>query len=613
MIAGIFLIFAYLGRADLVLKSLYLIVPLTAASIFVIVKPGLFSMDAVGLAARVNPGIFSFQKLVLISTIVYIASICLLVINNERPPGYFILSGIYSALILVEILSCGEENTTRKAIILGQITLLAASFILGQTLRLPLYFGYGDIFTHMFNINTILDNGHISSSMLVDYQNFPVFHILGAFSKLVSGLDLQKAYFLFYGILFLVSIPLIYLIVSKLTKNTHLPLIATLVFSLNREVIFNGMYMITRVMAFILCFMILYLLIRGRTDYKLRILAIFLVIPLVLTHHTTLVHFSGILFGLVILEFFLYRPGWYVGFNFLVFFIIAYLGYWLWLSYPFFQDTLVNYATASDVTRVPLPAVESSALYTYSRNMDPIVVAFLAFIGIIVLFHSRSESNTMGTAFALFSIVALIFYFPVVNSFLNKILLTARLELLVSPFISFAAAGGILFLIGKSRASLSRWESGIRAGVGIILVFYLAMTSQLILGNSTDQSFDNVLGGESRQYFTQGELSSFSFAKKYRDRVYYGDYASCTYLRRGMGLSVNHTTGIIDPASLTRGSMLFRKEEFEKKEQLSFLNWTQTGEEELVFRKNDVKNLQAAWENEFKVYNSGKVLIYSVR
>ena len=613
---GAFSILYAMGRTELALKSLYLIVPLVVSAALIIARPAWFSLDSIRLVPRLSLGRRGFRYMVLTFTYLFMFSLFLRIGTSTSPLSYYIIIAAMAALIFVEILTCREENTTRKGIILVQIVLVSANLIFGQTLRLPLFFGNGDVLPHMYNINTIMETGRVTSEMLVDYQYFPLFHIFGAEANILSGMSLQTSYYLFYGLFFLVSVPLVYLLMKRITHNAHFPLVAALIYSLNREVIFSGMYMVTRVMAFILCFTILYLLLRDRNSVRWRALAIFLVAPLVVAHHTTLVHFTGILIVLAVTEAVLYRQKWNIGFNFIVFFVVAYLGYWSWAGRPFLATTLTNYAATQNVAQVPLETAPKSVLLTFSNNLDVIVIAFLALFGIISLLRARSESTSMGTVFAIFSLVALVFYSPGITSFLSKIVLASRLQLLVTPFIAFVTAGGLLLITGSSPGIMPRWSSVARGAAGIMIVFFISLSSTLFLANYIDLNLSKLLGSQNRQYFIESEISAFSFASSYgQNTLYFGDYASCAYMKNLLGLTVRENGDVLDPPSIDNGYMIFRAEELQTRGQLSFLFWGQdgSGDQPYVYLAGSTPDLQGLWELQNKIFDGSSTYIYMKR
>jgi hypothetical protein len=600
------------GRYDLALKFLYIGIPVGIASIIAVIKPGVFKKSADILVTKVSNSSVFFQYLVLLFVFLFVISACLLIVNEARPLSYFILMGLMAALILLEIFSLRETQSARKTIILIQITLIAANFIFGQTLRLPLYFGWGDILGHFTNIQTIIETGQVTSAM-ADYYYFPNFHIFGAATTLVSGFGLQTSYFVFYSLAFLVTIPLVYLLTSQLTHNTYLPLISALLYALSREIIFNGMYMTTRVMAFIICLLILYLLIRGKTDWKYRIMAVFLIIPLVLTHQSTLAHFSGILLILVVIEYILYHRSQYVGINYLLLFTCAYLGYWIWLAYPFISNQIVTVFAATSLTGVPETFGFKPLYTTFTGNADLMVLAFLIMIGVISLLYRRRELITFGLVFILFAPIAVIMYYPGANGLLSHLLLPYRLPLLVSPFIAFAAASGLLWIVQQMPTTWEHWKSIIKIGVSLIIVFFLTVSSAGILGNTTDVNITKLIGNEGHSYFTESEVDAFTFCNEYgRNLPYLGDYESLRYMDDHLRMVVKESFAeIIDPVSLYDGYLLFRNREFQSRGILTFATWvTATDFEQYYYTPTDNVSITDIWDQENKIFNNGALYIY---
>ncbi len=320
-----------------------------------------------------------------------------------------------------------------------------------------------------------------------------------------------------------------------------------------------------------------------------------------------------ILFILAILELFLYHRSWYIGFNFITFFIISYLGYWFWLGYPFFKSVLINYLSTPDISRVPLPTIERSFLVVIANNADAIMIAFLALIGIISLLHANREQETFGIVFSLFSPLALVVYFPGITSFLSKIFLTARLQLLVTPFVAFVSASGLLLIVGKQLTEIKQWKPILRIGTYLCVVFFLSLSSIIILANFTDLNLGKLLGNVNRQYFTESELAAFSFADEYgQDILYFGDYASCTYIEKRLGMTVRQTFDVFDPESIKSGYMLFRKQELQSRGRLGFTIWGQdgSGDQEYIYLQGSDLDLQSLWEQEHKIYDSGTLYIY---
>jgi len=336
-IALVFIFNIATGRAQTAVKGLLAFgIPVILASGIVIWRTR--SLDESPTTAALHP-IFTprpFWPLTLVFLFLYLVSLCLLFIAETRPFAYFCLVAVMAGLIFVEILGIKRGHNWRRAIILTQIVLLFLNIVFSVTLKFPLYYGGTDIPHHMAWINTIIQNGYVTSEMSY-YQHFPLFHIFNTAGMLITGMQLKTSYFALNGLAFAIAIPTVYILVSNLTKDTRIPLAATLCYATSQSIILYGAYMVTRCMAFVLSMLTLYLLTRQKSDLGFRILAILLIPSLILTHQTSLAQFSILLAILIIIELVVqYRPQ-YTSYNYFALFTCAYLAYWIYLCRPFFE------------------------------------------------------------------------------------------------------------------------------------------------------------------------------------------------------------------------------------------------------------------------------------
>lgn len=528
--------------------------------------------------------------------------------------AYFYLVAVMAGLVFIEILGTQPERSNWQGLVLAQIVLLSLNLVLGQTLILPLYFGGGDLLFHMGLISTIIDSGHVTSTM-GGYQYFPLFHIFGAGGVLLTEMQLVASYFVFYGLSFAISLPIVYLLVKQITKDARLPLLATLLYCLIREVIFNGMYVNTREMAYMLCLLVLYLVIQE--NRWLRIIAVGLILPLVLLHQTTLFHFSAILIVIMIVEFILRRRSRYVGLNYVVLFTLAYVGYWFWVAYPFVSSWLIAF-TASETVYVPLAeqAIRQPPFATVAVNVDYSLVLFFVIIGIMSQLRQEDQDAAMTHVFALFTYVAIPFFVPSVTRIISPLFLTYRLSLILSPMIALAMAAGVLALAprsGQSRQLSKLVKSVAPFGLILFLILLYSFSSVFVHGTTTDLNPKQLEDIGPRRYFTQAEVMSLSFIAKYKGDVpILTDAHSSYYLRGYLHTPANGTVVALDPLSVEEGYMLFRIEEFELRGVLLFdpLSREAVYNEPYKYRTGDTPDLEIVWQTANKVFNNGSVQIY---
>jgi hypothetical protein len=555
-----------------------------------------------------------FGYLVLVSAILYILSLCFLFQGGPRPLYYFCLITVIVALISLEIF--GTENThhARQMIIIAQITLLVLNFIYGQTLNLPLFFGGGDLLRHMGWIDTILETGHITSAIGGYYQWFPLFHVFGAEGVLVTGMSLQTSYFILFGFIFTFSVFIVYLLVKSITKDVRLALLATLIYATMREPIFNGMYMNTRELACIFYLAILYLLLQ--TNWRLRAIALFLIIPMVPLHHTTLVHFSMILAAIFVIEMILYGRSKLIGYNYLALLTMAYVGYWLLFCYPFFHDMVLRVAP-SDVLAVPTGGgiAASNLINTALRNVDYIILGFIMFIGVINQLQQDKQEVTTRHVFAVFGLLAFVVFMPDIASILSPLLLAYRLALLVSPIISFVFAAGLLALIPRQgQYGTGKIKSAVSLSLITVVIMIFSFSSQYQMSGATDVNLSNLGSTSPRRYFSEAELASFALLAEYQgDIPIYTDEHTGWYFEAKYNQIVDYSTDTL-VIGQTRGNayLLLRETALTSRGQLIFDVRGQSAmhHEEYVYRNGQEPNLKELWQNERCIYNDGEVQIY---
>jgi len=516
-----------------------------------------------------------------------------------------------AGLVFIEILGTQQKHSNWQGIILTQIVLLSLNLIFGQTLNLPLYFGGGDILGHMGHINTIIESRHITSAM-GGYQYFPLFHMFGTSGVLVTGMQLQTSYFVLNGLSFVISVPIVYLLAKQLTKDSRLPLLATLLYCLCREVIFNGMYMNTREMAYLFCLLVLYLLIQE--NRWLKIVAVGLIFPLVLLHQTTLLHFSVILVVIMIVEFILRRRSQYIGLNYAVLFTIAYVGYWLWLCYPFFSGWLVT-ASASETVNVPMEAtaIRDPLIATVAKSVDYSIIYFFVIIGIVNQLYQDGQSVTIGHVFALFTFMAFPFFIPAIAEIVSPLFLTYRVPLLLSPFIASTMAAGVLALLTQLDINKQRLKSVALFMPILFLIIIYSFSGVFLQGSTTDLNLRQLGAMDPRRYFTQAETESLSFLAQYKgDAPIYTDSHSAHYLEGYFLIPAEKSADVFDLKTIGESYMVFRKETFELKGVLLFApsEITAIYFKSYEYRTGVTPNLETVWQRENRIYNNNTVQIY---
>jgi hypothetical protein len=569
--------------------------------------------------APLPPGILAmdsrqFGYLVLVFTILCVLSLSVVFQGGPRPLDYFLTVTMMAGIIFLEILGTEDQHRSRQVLIIVQSTVLGLNLIYSQTLNLPLFFGGGDLIRHMAWIDSILQTGNVTAAVGGYYQYFPLFHIFGAEGVLVLGLDLQTSYFILFGLVFSFSIPLTYLLVKSITGDIRLALMSALSFVLLRETVFNGMYMNTRELAFVFCLAVLFLLLQK--DWRMRAMAIFLIIPLVPLHHTTLLHFSMILAAIVALEFVFIPRAQLVGYKFLLLLTVAYVGYWFLFAYPF-VDHYVFQAVPSEMVAPPVEEGlgTTNLLFTGLRNVDYLMLGFIMFIGVISQLRQDRQAPTVRHVFAIFGLLGFLVFIPDIAAVFNPILHAYRLSLLVSPVIAFIFAAGILAILTRLlhfRADRTGAAAALSLVTVVVMVF--SFSSQFLMSSLTDVDLTALGSTSPRRYFTKAELASFAMFSRYAgDTAIYTDMHTGLYLEAKYNMLSNYSTDAIHVGETeASGYLVLRDKALTEKEVLAFdpRGLSRMYHGTYVYRVGDEPDLKELWRDERLIYTDGDILIY---
>ena len=248
--------------SGLVLKSLVYIIPVILAGIYLLIKTK-SSEFPISASSKSIIGI-GFLQLLFSSIFLFITSLIVLIRFPERPWAYFIIVGLITCIIFLQILA--KRPPWTDFVIIFEIVLLSLDIIWGVTLKYPLYFGASDILEHLNHINMLIQSANTAS--LADYTYFPLFHIYHTVGVEITGLSLRNSFFTFAGIIWEFGILISYLIFYKISDSRRDALIICLLFTVSQPMISYGMYAITRSLAFVLFLFWLYLILPNRGNFK---------------------------------------------------------------------------------------------------------------------------------------------------------------------------------------------------------------------------------------------------------------------------------------------------------------------------------------------------------
>ena len=611
-LTGIIVTGIILGRSDLAVRSLVLVIPLTLAGSLLIYNSGShIRLDLVTRCKRLR-----FGHLTMIFILSIIISIIILYINPIRQLEYFALVSLISGLIFLQILQ--SDSKVRILIILVEISVLLLSLIWGVTLNYPLYYGWTDILPHLYYIGTIVDTNHING-LGGNYTNFPIFHILISIAAQVGSLPIQTTLFIVMGLIWPIGIIITYLIFKNFVDSIPLVLIGCLFFALNAEVIQYGMYTITRSLAFIFYLYILLLLI---SPYKNQLKAVFLqivfVIALVLTHHYTalLIAFIFILL-FIITNYIVKTPREYrISGKFVFLYGAALFSYLVIVANIFTKNDLVSkllsYSsegtnTVGEVVTDPLHALSFIVNNSYAG-----ILFFLSLLGIGYILMKTKEKTRKDYILVLICLIPLIFYIPGQEYFLliADVFLLYRFKLLLAPFVVFGMAIGVRYLLSWIDVTKRSKGHSHKLMVSLCTVIVIGATFSSILSNSNsvdsdDLNYNNVDSG----YFSTPEITSMLFMHNnahhsiplysdyyvIRDRYHLHDFDSLKILTSGK------------TSYIQEGYVILRVNELYSKGSLEFSDGPYSLSETPTYA-NIVFNLQ----REGAIYDNRAIKIYII-
>ena len=527
-LVGIVLTGIVMGRTDLTIRSMVLVVPLILAGVFLHIKRGTQSRICDALSFRRT----GFINLSLLYVLLLIISIIIIYINHDRPLEYFVAISIISGVIFLQALHA--DSKFRALIILTEISILSLCLIWGVTLNYPLYYGGTDPLQHLYLIDSIAQVGHINEDY-ASYANFPLFHILIVISYLVCNLPLSTTLFLAMGLIWPIGIVTAYLMFRKLIDSRSLALIACLLFGLNAAVIQFGMYPVTRSLAFIFyLFIILLMLPPNNRQMRTFFIQIIFLISLILTHHFTALLAAFVFILILAIDNYILRSpkDRRISGTFVMLYVATFFSYLVYIAYAFTKSSISNQLSVFQSEEISgVGEIVSSSEYALTfiiNNSYAALALFLSLLGVGYLVMKNNEQIQRRHFIILLTLISLMLYIPGAQYLLSisDSLLFYRIQLLVAPFIALGMAIGIKHLLSNSgRKNQNMRPRRSLVAITATIVIILTFSSMLSNNNSVDSSDLNQGQADSR-YFSAAEVSSMLFISKNADITspLYSDY-----------------------------------------------------------------------------------------
>lgn len=469
------------------------------------------------LAKTVPASLFQLGKQIRpISYVVFIISLFLMIFimwSNLyiRPPIFFFIFLIAVFSIVLDIFSLDETKKSHISIALFKIIILSITVYSSVYHDFPGIWGV-DAWWHNEWTRETINLGHITTSVhgSNDYFLFPLFHIWGAITQMVTQVSIYNAVFLGTGVMIALSSIFAFLIGEKLV-NVKVGLIAALVFPLTDQAISRSTNIIAMSLAFCFFPAILYLIL-GRDEKRVSdtLLVILFSTALILTHTiaalVTLLSLSVIYVSHRLIKKIgkltvTYKS---VPLTLIAFFGLLMLFKWMQPppeTKPFFDANLNSFIqtlqseaqfvmTGASPTRAIAPAV------TVLDDGGYILLLVCGIIGALTFLH---RSNRAGLTLALISLTAFLVVVPqMLDVFGVTNLLPDRWFMFSYVVLTVVAATGFLRI-----ASIIPWKNG---KIGVILLITLATTFMMATDSNANADSPMVFNGSQRTGYTQSEL-----------------------------------------------------------------------------------------------------------
>jgi len=614
--AGIF-IDIFLHRTDIAIASLIWIIPLVLAALILLLSK---HNSGIGLALPSFTSSIKFRHLFLLNVFIFIISLIILISFATRPFEYFIVVSLASGVLFLQVL-CKRPGWT-DGLIIAELIILSLNLIWGVALKYPLYFADTDSMGHMYIIDVIMNTAH-TGSLIPGYEKFQMYHILNAIGVELTGMLLRTALYLVMGIAWQTGTVFAYLIFKKLSNSSNFSLIAAMLFALSSPIIFYGSYAIARSLSVVLFMSLLYLILDNyQKQSKFIFLTIIVMCTLIMTHHLTVLFIIPVLVCIFFFQKVAIRLGQdntVISATFILLFAICTVAYLIWISFNMMETTLPR--TVRTILELDIE-IKADPLRGYGAEAV-LGIAYYAFILLLCLLGIRrildcyrsNSSSKNAYIFAVAGIIMLAVYMPGPLDLFpqSQVVLIRRLNLLVSPFIACLAAYGTEYLTSLQ----SDFKEGIAKSLyvpflAIVLIVPITFFSFIGTGNAQDTDYFPHIVIADTPYFTDEELTSFSFINENADTAVplYSDYQTKRNLLAMRNLAFVNIIKGPDISYIQNGYLLLRVGELQRRGVLTFNDAERRNYRYRVDSSNPESDIRLSLLPEDKIYCSDKVQTY---
>ena len=427
--------------------------------------------------------------------------------TGERPLGYFISVALMGTLVALEAITTPPEAKARNALILVKIIFIALSLRWSLFYMYPgSYFGT-DPWRNAAVFNQIINAGHMLPE-IGGYYYMPVQNLVVAATAQLTGLAVREAAMLSISLFEVLSLVFIFLL-GRQIFNIKIGLLAALLLAMNNLHIMWGWWIVAQTAGIALVSMLSFMVFTPQAYGKVvfRALTFMTLIILIITHSVSsfvelfillLVFAGSLIYGWVSKNRQSITPG-----NLLVFYTVALLGYWLYISnfFPSFLRMIWGIGpdfSAAIVYSPSLVTVVKPVWSEINRLGNWLFYGFSA-LGLLSVLNPRNINVTrFNLVFCGILLISLVY---VVFIVLDIEVMIGRWFVFMDILLAVPAAIGLIFL------AKSLFVSWAKLGVLALSAFLLMF---LMITNTT-ASFDSPIYPEylkDRSALTVSELNA---------------------------------------------------------------------------------------------------------
>jgi len=431
-----------------------------------------------------------------------------------RPLLYFVMVLIAAGSIILDIFYLDEGKYSQVVVTLFKIVILCLSVYAGIYYQFPGISGV-DCWWHNEWIQETVNLGHLTEGQILDSGGliFPIFHLMGAITQIVTSLPSYSSVFASIGIFGVVSCVFIFLIGRKVA-NTKVGLLAALIVPLTDwGILFGSSSIVPNSLGFYFFSVILYLIFcRGRKMASDALLILLVSASLILTHtiasFVMLLSVIAIFIGIKLHEQISksITPYKVVSLSFVVLFSIAMLTRWMQSPpgyTPFFDVTLKHFFSSLQYEAQFAVAAQPIAVTIPYENIlldqgGHLLLLLFSFIGGLILLHPRNRTG-LRTALVLVAWLSL-FVVYLSQLFGLTTILPGRWFLFIYVPVSILAVQGLFSISSFIKQKVGK--------LGLVMLVVLAIVFMMTTDHLANKDSPLILNGAIRTRYTQSELTA---------------------------------------------------------------------------------------------------------